>query len=233
MVALTQVHAIVHARMSSRRLPGKVMRKAHGVPLLGHLLDRLAHCKGLDGVMIATSSDPSDDQISEYAAARRFRCYRGDLNDVAGRLIMAANKFGIEHLVRISGDSPVMDPAIVSRALDIYRGERPDLVTNVQERTFPKGQSVEILALESLAEAWARGMSDADKEHVTSYFYKNSAKYSIVNLRYPAFRGDVQLSVDTEQDFIRIEQILSRLGEPFWVHGLEELLRAYDVSAVQ
>ena len=204
------------------------MRKVYGIPLLGHLLDRLAHCEELDGVMIATSSDPVDEAISKYAAERGIPCFRGDRNDVAGRLIEGANQLGIQHMLRISGDSPMLDPAIVSHALNIYRNEWPDLVTNVQERTFPKGQSVEIFALETLTKVWNCGMSDFDKEHVTPCLYSHPEKYSILNIRYSGLRGDVQLSVDTEQDFLRFEQIVGCLGAPYWRHGLEDILKVYD-----
>lgn len=204
------------------------MRKVYGIPLLGHLLDRLGRCEELDGVMIATSSDPVDEAISKFAAERGVPCFRGDRNDVAGRLIEGANQLGIQHMVRISGDSPMLDPAIVSQALNIYRNEWPDLVTNVQERTFPKGQSVEIFQLGTLSKAWNCGMSDSDKEHVTTWLYSHPKEYSILNIRYPGLRGDVQLSVDTEQDFLRFEQIVGCLGAPYWRHGLEDILKVYD-----
>jgi len=225
------VHAVVHARMSSERLPGKVLRKVHGIPLLGHLLDRLGYCEKLDGFMIATSLDPVDDAISAYAAERGVPCFRGDRDDVAGRLVGGAEQFGIEHIIRISGDSPMLDPAIVSRALEIYRNELPDLVTNVRERTFPKGQSVEIFSLPTLKGAWLCGMSDADKEHVTPFFYRHPERYSILNIRYSGLRGDVQLSVDTEQDLLRFEQIIGRLGAPYWRHGMETILEIHDSLA--
>lgn len=222
------VYAVIHARMSSKRLPGKVLRKAHGLPLLGHLIDRLEHCEGLNGVMIATSSDPLDEAVSNYAVERGIPCFQGDLSDVAARLIECAKQFKIEHMVRISGDSPMLDQSFVSQALNIYRRERPSLVTNVQQRTFPKGQSVEIFSRETLSSAWHSGLSDSDKEHVTPYFYRHPEKYSILNMSYPGLRGDVQLSVDTEQDFLRFEQITARLGAPYWRHGMEVVLREYD-----
>ena len=205
-----------------------MMRKAFGIPLLGHLLDRLGRCKGLDGVVVATSSDATDEMISKYAHQRGVPCFRGELNDVAARLLGAASQFGIQHMARISADSPMLDPAIVSQALEIYRSEHPHLATNVQERTFPKGQSVEILSVETLSTAWNSGMSDSDKEHVTPYFYRHTEAYSIRNLRHPEPRVDVQLSVDVEEDFLRFERILDRLGAPYWSHNLESILSVYD-----
>jgi len=228
MPARIPVHAVIHARMSSARLPGKVLRQVHGIPLLGHLIDRIEHCDGLDGMIIATSTEAEDDAIAGYAAVRKIPCFRGSLHDVAGRVIEAARQHGIEHLVRISGDSPMLDPAIVTQALVIYRQERPDLVTNVQQRTYPKGQSVEIIAREVLENAWRNGMSAADREHVTPWFYRNPGTYRIHNIGYPGLRGDVQLSVDTAQDMARFEQMLDRLGAPYWQHDLVALLQTFD-----
>src|SRR5690349_6731305 len=94
------VHAVVHARMSSRRLPGKVMRKAFGIPILGHLLERLGRCKGLDGVIVATSSDATDEMIEKYTKEHGVSCFRGDLDDVAARLLGASRQFGIRHIAR-------------------------------------------------------------------------------------------------------------------------------------
>lgn len=222
------IHAVVHARMSSARLPGKVLRQVHGIPLLGHLIDRLEHCTGLDGMIIATSTEPADGAIADYAAARGIHCSRGSLQDVAARVIEGARQFGIEHLVRISGDSPMLDPAVVTRVLDVYRQELPDLATNVQQRTFPKGQSVEILARALLESAWRDGMSATDREHVTPWFYRHPETYTIRNIAWPGLRGDVQLSVDTEQDLARFEQILGRLGTPYWQHSMEALLQTFD-----
>lgn len=214
--------------MSSARLPGKVLRPVHGTPLLGHLLDRLERCAGLDGLIIATSTEPADDAIADFAAGRGIRCSRGSLQDVAARVIEGARQHGIEHLVRISGDSPMLDPAIVTQVLAVYRQEQPDLATNVQQRTFPKGQSVEILARGVLESAWRNGMNATDREHVTTWFYRHPETYTIRNITHPGLRGDVQLSVDTEQDLTRFERILGRLGAPYWQHGMEALLQTFD-----
>lgn len=218
--------------MDSARLPGKVLREVLGMPMLGHLIDRLEHCDGLTGICIATSSNSTDDALADYAAGRGLPCIRGSLDDVAGRLVDGAARQGIEHMVRISGDSPMLDPAIVARAIGIYRRERPDLVTNVQQRTYPKGQSVEVFSRQLLTEAWTGGMSAADREHVTPYFYRNAGRFSIRNFTFRENRGGVQLSVDTEADLIRFEGIISRLGAPYWQHGLESLLAAFDSMTI-
>lgn len=219
-----EVHAVVQARMSSRRLPGKVLRVVHGSTLLGHLIDRLTRCAALNGLMIATSDEPSDDPIAAFAQAEGVPCHRGDLSNVALRMVQAATAGGIRHMVRVSGDSPMLDPDIVARAVTLYRDERPDLVTNVQERTFPKGQSVEVFPRALLEQALAQGLDEAEREHVTARFYRFPDRYRIRNITHPAALGDLQLSVDTEDDLAAFERVAGRLGTPFWRHGMQAIV---------
>jgi spore coat polysaccharide biosynthesis protein SpsF (cytidylyltransferase family) len=220
--------AVVLARMSSQRLPGKVMTDLLGSPMLGHLLDRLELCDGIDGLIVATSDSPSDDQVAAYTAGRGVACYRGDLNDVAARMIGAADAMKADALVRVSGDSPLLDPALVTAAVAAFRNQSLDLVTNVQLRTFPKGQSVEVISLSALRSAWSNGMTAEEREHVTKYFYERPEAFSILNLTHEPAHGDVQLSVDTLEDLNRVKALLGRLGEPYRQHHLADILRVLE-----
>lgn len=223
-----KVVAVVQARMSSARLPGKVLREVGGRPLLTYLIDRLRRCRALDNVVIATSTSDDDDPIAAFAQANRVDCHRGSLDDVAARLLSAARAAGADALVRISGDSPLIDPAIVDRAVEIYRSERPDLVTNVQRRTFPKGQSVEVIAVAALERAHGEMTTAAEREHVTPYFYVHPERFPIAAFESAIVRGDMQLSVDTEADFARFAAIVARLGEPAAAHDLAAIIAAAD-----
>src|SRR2546428_2643732 len=107
--------------MSSRRLPGKVLRPLAGRPLLTHLLNRLGRCREASAVVVATSTDPSDDPVATYCDDFGVRCFRGDLEDTAARLVAAAAWAHFDVLVRVSGDSPLLDPRVVDRAVRIYR----------------------------------------------------------------------------------------------------------------
>ncbi len=227
--AKKSVFAIVQARMSSSRLPGKILKKVYEETLLDHLLHRLRLCQLIDGIVLATSTDSSDDPVFEYADFNGLQCYRGSLDDVASRLLGAAYLFDLVHLVRVSGDSPMLDPAIVDQAIEIYRNSEVDIVTNVQQRTFPRGQSVEVFSTSALEKALGRDMNDNDREHVTPYFYRHPESFRIVNFIYPGRRGEAQLSVDTEADLERFTCIMKLLGPPYWSHGLENLLSAYDL----
>lgn len=221
----SSVAAVIQARMSSRRFPGKVMTDLLGKPMLGHLVDRLKHCPGIDSLIVATSERADDTPIVEYAASQGILCYRGKLEDVAGRMIAAAESVNADALLRISGDSPLLAPEIISPMLEAFRKDEWDLVTNVQKRSFPKGQSVEIISLPILKDAWAQGMTASEKEHVTPYFYSNSNKYRILNFLHEPDCGSIQLSVDTQEDFRRVVQILKNLGEPYDIHTLDKILK--------
>lgn len=223
----TRIYAVVQARMSSERLPGKVLTLVRGKPMLSYLLDRLKQSQELDGVVVATSDQTSDDRIAAFAESADVGCYRGSLEDVASRLVAAAEMVEADALVRVSGDSPLLDSALVDTLVALYRkNDRVDLVTNVQKRTFPKGQSVEVVALASLRQIYESGLSIGEREHVTSHFYMHPDRFSIVNVEHDAKLGSVQLSIDTPSDMARFDSLLGVLGEPAHSHGLDAVLAA-------
>lgn len=201
-----------------------------GAPLLQHLIDRLHESTLLDGIVIATSTERTDDPVFEFANNKGVFCHRGSLRDVASRLLGAAEDFGVEHVLRVCGDSPMLDPAIVDQAIRLYNDNEVDLVTNVQVRTFPKGQSVEVFSTELLAAALKKDLGPMEREHVTPYFYGHPETYRILNFVCPISRGDDQLSVDTEADLERFNRIMEYLGPPFSKHGLQDLLSAYEAT---
>lgn len=218
--------AVLQVRMSSRRLPGKALRAIRGRALLGHVVDRMRLCRTIDGLRIATSTDRADDAIAEFARTEDVDLYRGALDDVAGRLLNAAVAARADALVRISADSPLIDPAIVDRAVELYRRQRPELVSNVVRRTFPKGQSVEVIAVPALKRAVEAMTTPDEREHVTPWFYANPRRVRIVSFESADPRPQLQLSVDTPEDLQRVDAILSRLGEPAAGHGLNAILAA-------
>jgi spore coat polysaccharide biosynthesis protein SpsF len=214
--------------MNSKRLPGKVMRQLAGRAVLQHILDRLQRCTTIDGICIATSVNPADDVIADFATHVDVDLYRGELDNVAERMLGAATAAKADALVRINGDSPLIDPEIVDSAVALYHSEMPDLVTNVLRRTFPKGQSIEVIAVPALALACREMRSAAEREHVTTWFYENPNRVRIVGFESERPRDSYQLSVDTQHDLNRAEAILSHLGEPAAEHGLEAIIVAAD-----
>lgn len=198
---------VVQARMSSKRLPGKVLAPLSGKPMLSWTAGRLKAACMVSHLVVATSIEASDDPVAKFCDSEQIACYRGALNNVAQRFTELAIREGADALVRISGDSPVIDPEIVDTAIGVFRNDDCDLVTNVAERTFPKGQSVEVIRTSSLLHA-CDAMTEADREHVTSFFYTHRDIYRIVNFRSGEAAGTVQLSVDTAEDFAIMEKLL-------------------------
>lgn len=221
-----RVVAVVQARMSSVRLPGKVLAPVLGRPMLSYLLDRLAHCESLQEVVLATSVDVSDDPLEAFATGYGIRCFRGSLDDVIGRIVSAAEMANADAVVRVCGDSPMMDPAIIDRAVFLYEDTKPDLVSNTVNRTFPKGQSVEVMTLDGLRKIARNSLSEDEREHVTKHYYNRAPQYRIVDFVAGTQMNSIQLSVDTPEDMARFEAIMRRLGEPYWSHRLEYLVGA-------
>jgi len=217
---------LVQARSSSERLPGKVLRSMAGRPMLSWLLESLGQCKRVTDVVLATSDLASDDRIADFAETFGVSCFRGSLTDVAGRLASAAISRHADSFVRISGDSPLMDFRIVDQMIDLYTAGKPDLATNVQLRTFPKGFSVEAVCLSALERARSM-MEPGDEEHVTPVFYRRPDCFRIVGLTSGMNLGGIQMSVDTVEDFDLTERIMGHMTRSHWSYDMQELVKIW------
>jgi spore coat polysaccharide biosynthesis protein SpsF len=147
---------------------------------------------------------------------------------VAERLLKAGESAGADAIVRLNGDSPLMDPALVERAIRLFREAGVDVVTNVRPRSFPKGQSVEVLSMQALRTAVARMTAAEEREHVTPFIYAHPELFSIRSFQADVPRPEVQLSIDEPQDFERCAAILEMLGAPPWQAGWLACVAAYD-----
>ncbi len=219
---------VVTARMTSKRLPGKPLRHLEGRELLGRVLGRVREARSVSGVIVATSTLGSDDPLGEFCESQAVDCFRGPLDDVAGRLLAAATEQNAEAFVRISGDSPLIDPHLIDRAVSDFIEKNPDLVTNVFPRTFPAGQSVEVINTKALSRLWEHqgGIEDAPElnEHVTAGFYRFPELWNIVNFTSGLPGPHPSMAVDTPEDLVRIQELLRRAsGGPTGWRDLLEL----------
>jgi spore coat polysaccharide biosynthesis protein SpsF len=222
-----RIGAIIQARMSSQRLPGKVLRRALGKPLLLYLYERIIRCPGLDRVIVSTSTMGTDDPIAAFCRQSGIICFRGPLDNVAARFKATMDVFQFDAFVRISGDSPLLDQRLIDRALDAFVHQSCDLVTNVFPRTYPTGQSVEVLHREAYSKGFAL-MSDAnDIEHVTPFFYRHADRFRIINLRTDRDYTGIHLAVDTLSDFNKFESMIRRMDAPPCQYGLEKIVDLY------
>ena len=222
-----RIGAIIQARMSSRRLPGKVLANVHGRPMLQYLLERVERCRELDQIVVATSTDPSDNPIESLCAERDVACCRGPLENVAERFRQTAQAHRLDAFVRLCADSPLLDPALIDQGVATYKSSGADLVSNVVERTFPPGQSVEVISAPVLAEAIPRMISADHREHVTSYFYDHSKDFRIKTIRCMHDYGDANFAVDTPADLERFACLVAAMNRQHWSFGLLELIQLH------
>jgi spore coat polysaccharide biosynthesis protein SpsF len=225
------IGAIVQARVGSRRLPGKVLREVAGKPLLCYTLERLQRCAPLGRIVVATSVEPDDDAIADLCGRLGVACHRGPLNNVARRFAQAAHRFAFTAFVRICGDSPLIDPAVVARGVELFNQGEFDLVTNVMPRTFPPGQSVEVVDTATFTAAVPLMRHPEETEHVTSVFYAGPERHRIRNFAADRHCQGTSMVVDTPRDLERFEAIIAKMTEPHWRYGVDELMELAGAEA--
>ena len=165
--------AIIQARSSSNRLKNKILLKVKNKPLIWHVVNSVQKSKNVKKIIVATSKDKSDDYLVKYMKKNRMNYYRGSLNNVAERLCTVAEKNKSKFFLRISGDSPLLDKRIIDQSIKLFKKlkfNEFDLITNIFPRTFPSGQSVEIIKTSSLRKILKSKLSILNQEHVTRYF---------------------------------------------------------------
>jgi spore coat polysaccharide biosynthesis protein SpsF len=200
---------ILQARMSSKRFPGKVLKLIEGKPLIMHVIDqcRLAHSEG--PIIVCTSTESSDNAIVEFCNSQNVDVYRGSLNDVYNRYLGCIEQFDLSAFGRICCDSPGISSDLVRLAVQTFKEkEQVDLVSNVCVRSFPVGQSVEIVNAETFFSKQFRLSSGFSEEHVTQTFYKDSARYNIFNIKNINVSDSVNWAVDEPRDLEKVSQLL-------------------------
>ena len=211
-----EVICVVQARMGSSRLPGKVLRELGGQPLLGLLLDRLARLDPgvVSGVVVATSDLVGDDPIVAFCADRGTPVVRGSERDVLGRYAQVLEAHRADHVVRITGDCPLTDPAIVSDVVALHLERGADYTCNVLPRTFPKGLDVEVVRADALRTAAAEAVDDKEREHVTPFLYRRPGRFVLANLRSGDDLGDLRWTVDNPEDLVALAQLVEAVDDP-------------------
>ena len=145
---------ILQARASSRRLPGKVMKPILGRPMLERQIERLRRARRLDKLVVATSTDPSDDPIAALCRSLAVECFRGSLDDVLDRFYQAARRAAPRAVVRLTGDCPLADPAVIDQLIELHARGGYDYTSNTLTRSYPDGLDAEVTQLHCLEAAW-------------------------------------------------------------------------------
>lgn len=204
--------AVLQARMSSSRLPGKVLRPLLGQPMILRQIERLRRCRRLDRIVVATGDHPSDDILAETLAGTGLEVVRGPLEDVLGRFLKVIETLGLTgDMVRLTADCPLADPDVIDACIDLRRGGGFDYASNGQVRTWPRGLDVEAFTVEALQRAGAEAVSDYDREHVTPWLYRPGSPFRRGDLVQARDDSALRWTVDLPEDFAFVERVYAAL----------------------
>ena len=230
---------IVEARMTSSRLPGKMMLPIGGKPSLQVLLERLTQTPGLSETVVATTENPTDDPLEELCRGMGVGCFRGSEDDVLGRVLGAARRSEADVIVEITGDCTLVDPEIIQECIEAYKRSDADFVSNSDPvALFPPGMDARIFSTQVLAEVDRLTQAPDDREHVSLYIWEHPERYKLLGVR-PGREMDWPekfIALDTADDLEMITRIYEALapGNPFFSgEDIVAYLRAHpEVSAL-
>ena len=230
--------ATVEARMSSSRLPGKVLLPLAGKPALERLVERARRAKKIEDVVIATTVNPQDDPIVDWARKAGVSVFRGSEEDVLLRVLEAARAFKGEVIVELTGDCPLLDPAHIDELVGFWEESGLDYVSNTLERTYPRGFDTQVFARSVLEEVDRLTQDPADRENVSLYIYEHPQRYKLGgNTAPPELYGpDIRICTDTREDYEVIGRIYDALypnNPAFGAREIMDYLRAHpEVAAI-
>lgn len=254
--------AILQARMGSSRLPGKVLLDLAGKSMIQHVIERTQRARTVDAVLVATTTDPSDEAVAAFCAAQGIACYRGSLHDVLDRYYQAARPLQPDVIVRITADCPLIDPALIDQTVQLMT-DNGSLITDFAcnrlpppfTRSFPIGLDVEVCAFAALERAWRESTETFHREHVMPFLYENVTLSSprlitdncllstgvsprgfrIAQLHHQPDYGSLRWTVDTPEDLAFMREIFARLnGNPdfTWYDVLEIVQKEPELSHI-
>ena len=231
--ALTQLPlAIVQARMTSSRLPGKVMLDLHGEPMILRQLERISRARNLSGVVVATSTDASDDHLAQYLVEHGHRVARGPLDDVLGRYVQVIEDYGPDTIVRLTADCPMISPTVIDHVVQAFMAAGVDYCSNTLVPTYPDGLDVEVVRAAVLRDVDETTEDLAEREHVTLGVYRHPERFTLLNYVDPSGRdrSNLRWTVDNSDDFSFVNWIYEYLydaNDEFDYQDVTELLERF------
>lgn len=221
---------IIQARMQSTRLPGKVLRDILGQPLFFYLIERLKRVEGANRLVVATTTAEADREIISLCQEQGIEWFRGSEEDVLGRFAGAAAEFEAETVVRITADCPLIDPALIDRVIGFYQTNDFDYVSNVVQRTYPRGMDVEVFSAKALYEAADEAPEVHEREHVTPFLYEHPERFRIGSVTQELDQSKYRLTLDTAEDLELIKRLLETIYPTKPKFTLEDLITILEVN---
>jgi spore coat polysaccharide biosynthesis protein SpsF len=215
---------IVQARMTSTRLPGKVLLEVAGKSLLEYQIERLRRAELADSIVVATTVNAADQPIVALCERLAVPVSRGSEHDVLARYHDCALAHRADVVVRVTSDCPVIDPQVLDATIDCYRRGQFDYVSNSLERSFPRGLDAEVFTFRALAEAHAEAIDEEEREHVTPFLYRRPQRYRLGNFASPHDLSGHRWTVDTPEDFALVSRLIGTLYPVLPRFALQDML---------
>lgn len=204
--------AILQARLSSTRLPGKVLMPLAGAPMILRQIERIRRAAKVDRLVVATSDQASDDPFARVLSQAGVEVFRGPLDDVLARFIGVLDAFRADHVVRLTGDCPLIDPELIDATIALHLETAADYTQNrLVDKGFPKGQDVEVITARALRRAAAAALTQEEREHVTWGVWNHPELYRVVRLEPPVDEGQVRWTVDRPDDYEFVSAVYDAL----------------------
>jgi spore coat polysaccharide biosynthesis protein SpsF len=228
------IGAIIQARTSSTRLPGKVLLElpyGSGITVLQQVIRRLKQSKKIEAIIVATTEDESDNAIVDIASREDVSSFRGSKENVLERYYLAAKASGLDTVVRITSDCPCVDASIVDSLITQHMDSNADYTSNALIRTYPHGLDAEVVSLTTLTEAYNKAKQDYEKEHVTPFIYKtNPDKFKILSAMAPEVlkRPDIRITLDTREDYVLLCGLYDYLYKSNIFFNVHDILKIFN-----
>lgn len=242
--------------MSSSRLPGKVLRDIAGKPMLAHVVQRTQSALRVHQVVVATTTDETDDSVAEFCLNNKIACFRGSMHDVLDRYYQAAKQYQAQVVVRITADCPLIDPQLIDEIVIKFLKDTDDPTKDGAEhlplrepaydfaanrlpppwgRTYPIGLDTEVCSMHALEIAWREAGEKHQREHVMPFFYEHPERFRILHLDYHTDYGNLRWTVDTPEDLEMIQRVFAYFSphEPgSWLEVLELYQQHPDLANI-
>ncbi|MDD5063439.1 MAG: glycosyltransferase family protein [Phycisphaerae bacterium] len=227
-----KIGAVVQARTSSTRLPGKVLKDlpyGSEISVLQQVIRRLKKTSKLDDVVIATTMDKADMAIVELSEKENVRWFKGSIDDVLERYYLAAKENDLDIVVRITSDCPCIDPAVVDLVVERHIASKNDYTSNVLHRTFPHGLDTEVFNFGALEKAHGGAKKLSEREHVTSYIYSNPQLFNLgeVQAEKAFYSSDIRVTLDTAEDYVLLCAVFDYLYQADEFFGVEDIIKLF------
>jgi spore coat polysaccharide biosynthesis protein SpsF (cytidylyltransferase family) len=220
---MTNVVAIIQARMGSSRLPGKTVMELAGRPLLAHVIDRAAATPGVDGVVVATTDQPEDEQLRSIVTAAGAAFFTGSADDVLGRFAGAAASVDADVLVRVTADDPFKDPRVMGTVVDRFSEGDVDYASNTIRPTYPLGIDVEVFSRDALDRAAREAREPHQREHVTPFLLEHPERFRLASVERSPDLSHLRWTIDYPEDLVFARSVYDRLYDGS-IFGMDEVL---------